>query len=347
MKTPVALCGTQGYAGQQLAKILLQHPNFELVACFSRESNPSALYAMMPNLQSVKVLPLANIELHSHLFEVLLLATPIDISMQVMAKLTHTSLHMIDLSGAFRLPEEDYLPWYGLPHSASELLPQCHYGLSPWVKYPTKLAMKVANPGCYATCALMALLPLLKNNIIQHNNIIIDAKSGASGAGRHTSLNFCDINNNFFPYKIGKHQHTPEIQHIIQQHTQQTAQVLLTTQMLPVNHGIAMTIYADANKIVSASILDDIATAYHTAYHQYPLCKYAAINNDDESRLLQLKSVVGTPYTHINYYVIGNKVVIIAFIDNLLKGAASQAIENLNALYQLPLFTGLLAEALI
>ncbi len=346
-KYNVVIYGVQGYVGQTLMMLIMNHPSLILVGVHSRQSKTD-LYYHLPVLEE-HAIPVYGLHEHAHHanVDIALLATPPQVSMDIVAALSQQPMHIIDLSGAFRLPEEEFIKWYQMPYTLSSS-PQSKYGLSPWAN-STEHSL-IANPGCYATCALMTLIPLLKENIIAANPIIIDAKSGVSGAGKHANpdLMFCEISGNFFPYKVGKHQHTPEINQALLAFTGQTTQVLLTTQMLPIPQGISMSIYADPMSpgMKDADLVQAIQKAYDKAYQHYPFVKYVDISKNDVAKnqfILSLKHVVGTPSTHIGFAVHQGKVTLFSCIDNLLKGAATQAIENINTLYQLPIHTGLTA----
>ncbi|WP_026069152.1 N-acetyl-gamma-glutamyl-phosphate reductase [Legionella tunisiensis] len=337
----VMVVGAEGYVGQELVKLIAQHPYLELTGVFSRQ-NKDKLHV---DLRHIPVYSLAELTVQASQTDILLLATPATISMDIAAKLAKTQIKIVDLSGAFRLAENEFTQWYGLPHQAPDLIKKAGYGLSPWLTNYDDYQL-IANPGCYATCALMSLLPLIKENIIKTDNIIIDAKSGVSGAGKNPNpeLMFCELMGNFFPYKIGKHQHNPEIRKAIYDHTQIAVKPRLTTQILPLVRGISMSIYAEA-KVDFASdeaIAAAVKSAFQTAYQTYLLIHYEEINQDDSPFVLSLKQVVGTANTHIGYFINEGQITLFSCIDNLLKGAASQAIENINALYHLPLATGLL-----
>ena len=301
--------------------------------------------------QSIPVFSIADLNNKQVEIDVLLLATPPEASIELVAQLINNSFKIIDLSGAFRLPIDEFKQWYGMEHKLPELLADVLYGLSPWCNENANNHKVVANPGCYATCALMALIPLLNHNLIKTNTIIIDAKSGTSGAGKKANqdLMLCEMSENFFPYKIGKHQHIPEINNALSQFTSHTCDITFVTHMLPVARGISMSIYADSelnfNSIETTTAA--INLAYESAYADYSLVKFGKINDGNPGQdkfLLALKSVVGSPKIHIGHYFDGKKIFIFACIDNLLKGAASQAIENINAMYHLPLETGLLLK---
>ncbi len=275
--------------------------------------------------------------------------------MQLAPSLLAANIDVIDLSGAFRLSQAQFEQWYEQKHQAVPLLTQALYGLSPWcfnaAPNMNEPAQLIANPGCYATCALMALLPLLKAQLILKEHIIIDAKSGVSGAGRKASqaLLFCEVDNDFYPYKIGRHQHMPEIAHAIGLFSSVKADPMMVTHLLPIKRGILVSIYAQLAKplqgLTAQALQTKLNKAFNDAYQNYPLVKFDYLHDiSQEKRLLSLQRVVGSARVHIAYKVVDDQVLIFACLDNLMKGAASQAIENLNALLGLPLVTGLLEQ---
>ncbi|AXA34496.1 N-acetyl-gamma-glutamyl-phosphate reductase [Francisella adeliensis] len=341
MKKRICIAGMNGYTGQILKKLINNHPNFELVGSLGLSSNKKDQYRYFLD------------DLNSENFDVdfLLLATPADISIEIVDKINQKNINtkILDLSGAFRLKKEGLERWYGLTHSIPAFDDGAKYGLSPYVKFSDKDTL-IANPGCYATCILLSIIPLLKNNLIKPDNIIIDAKSGVSGAGKTPSseLMFSEMLNNFYPYKIGKHQHTPEILKYLADFNLEEDNFFLSTSMLPIHSGISISIYADLN--FSKDMLNNndikrvINEAYDNEYNNYPLFKFIDMTKQSNETLLSflsIKSVVNTPNTQLGFLVKGNKIIIFACIDNLLKGAATQALENLNNYYDLPVDTGL------
>ena len=345
----VIISGAQGYVGQELKALTLCHPYLNLIGIHSRQTKDKIEKTLHFNDQSLPVYTTDDILEHASQIDILFLATPAAVSMELVAKLANTKIILIDLSGAFRLSEQTFNEWYALPHSAPQFIKEACYGLSPWIT-PNVNHRLVANPGCYATCALMAIIPLLKAKLIKANTIIIDAKSGVSGGGKQakSELMFCEIANNFFPYKIGTHQHTPEIKKGLYEITNCDTNIRLTTSILPVIRGISMTIYVEADSSFSSD--DAISTAIYAAmqtdYQNYPLLHFQELGKASSYQdhfILSLKNVVQTPNTHIGYFVKDGQITLFSCIDNLLKGAASQAIENINAIYNLPLQTGLLA----
>lgn len=332
----ICIAGINGYTGQILKKLIDNHPNFELVGSLGISAAKKDQYTYFLE------------DLDDKSFDFLLLATPADISIQIVNQIyaKNLDIKILDLSGAFRLKKEQLSQWYSLNHTLSNLEDGAKYGLSPYVKFSDKDKL-IANPGCYATCALLSLTPLLKNKLIKPNNIIIDAKSGVSGAGKtlKSELMFAEMLNNFYPYKIAKHQHTPEILKYLDSFNVKEDSFVFNTSMLPIHSGIAMSIYADLNYDGdTTAIKKQIYAAYNSEYSNYPLIKFIDIAEKDQQQLqsfLSIKAVVDTPNTHIGFLVKNNKIMIFAFIDNLLKGAATQALENLNNYYSLPIATGL------
>jgi len=346
----VVISGAQGYVGQELMTLINAHPCLNLVGIHVREGNielPPSMPIFMR--KTITIFSTPDLQQQASEIDVLLLATPANVSMAIASTLINTNILIIDLSGAFRLPEKQFIDWYGIPHTAPHLIQNASYGLSPWVVHSTD-TMLIANPGCYATCALMTLLPLLKTKLIHPDSIIIDAKSGVSGAGKQAkpALMFAEISNNVYPYKLGKHQHIPEMCNHIEALCGTAIQLRLSTSLLPVVRGISMSIYTDvapsfsSDKALSLAIKE----AFDIAYEDYPLIQYAEVGQNDtctDEFMLGLKNVIHTPYTHIGYLINNGQLTLYSCIDNLLKGAASQAIETINTLFQLPIQTGLLA----
>lgn len=344
----MAIAGIQGYSGQVLMQLVANHPYLNLVAAFSRQTQ-FELYQQLPALkqQNIPVYSYEFIKQHAEKIDVLFLATPASVSIEIAAVLTNRDICIIDLSGGFRLSEQQFLTWYGLKHTAPSLITKACYGLTPWVTSQTNHQL-IANPGCYATCILLSLIPLLKAEILNQDTLIIDAKSGVSGSGKQLAphLMFCEMANNFLPYKIGKHQHIPEIEKALKAIAGKDVAIRLTTSLLPLMRGIAITIYGQAQAgLTDADLTQLMNQAYHDAYHAYPFVYYQALGQEtiDNQFILSLNQVIGTPNCHIGFFVQDGQITLFASLDNLLKGAASQAIENLNAVFNLPLHTGLLS----
>ncbi len=350
----VAVVGARGYSGLELCRLLLNHPRVVLAATFNRDAN----WRLSDDLLECAPTPVKNFaldqlaELIPH-FDVLFLATPAEVSQQIAQTLgphlTPGRLRIIDLSGGFRLSRETYQRAYQTPHLAPQQ--EALYGLVPW-QSPERLKISavIANPGCYATSVLLALLPLVRAQLLALDWIVVDAKSGSSGAGRSAkeSLLLSELFANFYPYKVGSHQHVPEIVHYLKEWSGQDVDLQMTTHLLPVERGLLSGIYARPNhklveqKLADADITQLIDQAYRAAYGHYPLVSIHAMDDADWApRHLELKNVVGTPLVKIHYRVRDHRIYLFALIDNLLKGAAGQAVENLNLIYDWPITMGL------
>jgi len=317
LKQSVAIVGANGYSGVELARILLNHPNADLKACFVRDTKWRLSHEIFDKkAESVSTLNFHDLIPLARDFKFIFLATPIEVSLELVPRLV-AQTKIIDLSGAFRLSEA---------HEA-------HYGLIPW--NTGQNSSLVSNPGCYATSCLMALIPLLKNKLVDPSNIVIDAKSGTTGAGRSAKENllFSEVSESCLPYKIGIHQHLPEIKKYADFFSGANTDIQLTTHLLPIRRGIISSIYLKRHSQFSleseAKYLSSMTQAYEEFYGKEPLVRFGSV--DDNSKLLSLRAVVGSPRTHISYVVRDQKIFVFSCIDNLLKGAASQAVENWNA----------------
>lgn len=342
----VGLLGANGYSGGALLALLAQHAQVASLSVFSRQPQGSLQEAgYLGSTESIRLYALDALLDQAADLEAVFLATPAEVSIEWAPKLLAAGVHVIDLSGGFRLSSEAYAQWYGQTHGAPTVLPQAVYGLQPYTGAISPLQAQspqlIANPGCYATCVLMSLLPLLQTRLIEPQDIIVDAKSAVSGAGRqaNAALLFAELSEDYWPYKIGQHQHTPEIVRYARKLADQAIQMVLTTQLLPIRRGLAATLYARCRPDIT---LEQVQQAYDQAYATYPWVRHApAVGHPLSQTLNRLSSVAHTPYTHITYHLHAQRLSVHACLDNLLKGAASQAIENLNALYGYPLTTGL------
>ncbi len=329
-----AVVGARGYAGLELIKLLLNHPFIQLDSAYATTDFNLSDDLIDIRLSQVKCLPESDIL--KHFTDVVFLATPAEASLKLVPQLIKQGRKVIDLSGAFRLKKNDYQKWYGFAHSQPELLNSAHYGLQAFAQKPQ--SSLISNPGCYATAIALALIPLLKHQLVDSKNIVIDAKSGTSGAGRKAQENllFSEVVGECLPYRVGRHQHTPEILESIETYSGVSIDPHFSTSLLGTSKGIIAGIYLN-------SLTEDlklIEKAYQTEYENYKLVHFSS----NISQYAQLKKVVGTPFTHISYELVGTKLYIFSCIDNLMKGAASQAIENLNALMGLPLEFSLIPE---
>lgn len=331
---PVGIAGFRGYSGEELVTILSRHPHVEPVLLEHRETDDAPRPAGLSALPRIPCTPEAA---RSAGLAAVFLATPADVSMELVPQLLGAVPKIIDLSGAFRLGTADhYQRWYKEPHTQPALLAEAVYGLPEFCRARISGARLIANPGCYPTAANLALRPLLQAGAIAREaGIVCDAKSGVSGAGRKPSLktSFCEVTQNFSAYSILDHRHVPEILRIS---GLEERELSFTAQLLPVDRGILETIYFRADGIDFAEELLEI---YHRSYAAEPFVRlYPAGHVPD------LRAVVRTNFCDlgIRYDPGTGRAVVVAAIDNLGKGAAGQAVQNMNLARGYPETAGLL-----
>jgi len=303
--TRVAIAGATGYTGAELEKILARHKHAQIVAAFSSGSfSLDALFDARP--------------------EIVFLATPNEVSAEIVPTILDAGIKVIDLSGAFRLGEPSLYPsWYGFTHTRPELLGEAVYGLSEWCNGELKNARLVANPGCYPTSILLALRPLTYL-LDRTQPVICDSKSGVSGAGKKADVaySFSELFGNFKAYGIGQHRHEPEIRQGL--HLGERASLVFVPHLLPIVRGIYSTMHVAFTSVVTAEELTEL---YAESYADAPFVRMLPAG-----QIPELKSVVNTPYAEIGFQLLqgGRRAVVVSVIDNLLKGAASQAVQNFN-----------------
>lgn len=334
MRSTCSIVGARGYSGLELARLLLQHPYAKLENCFA--TSEFSLHKHLHNPAAKDVLCMNDSQIMYHLSDVNFLATPAEVSLELAPKILAAGKSVIDLSGAFRLKDNDYKKWYNFEHTSKETLALAQYGLAP-LAGPTNSKM-IANPGCYASAISLALIPVLKHNLVDASRIVIDAKSGTSGAGKKAAENllFTEVEGDCLPYKVGKHQHLPEIQETIRNFAGVHIEPHFSTALLPVRRGIIAAMYLELTASASEA---DVIQAFANTYQDYPLLSFGKATQ--EPQLLSLRKVVGTNKTNISYVLEGRKLYLFSCIDNLIKGAAGQAVENLNRIIDCPLETGL------
>lgn len=338
--TRVAVIGATGYAGGELTAILARHPHVTITALFSSPGGVSApiqsLHSSLASLDSgIVAQPFTIDALTTSGAEVVFLATPNEVSAELAPELLAHDLRVIDLSGAFRLTDPTLYPrWYGFSHSDPQILRDSVYGLTEWCNGELKNARLVANPGCYPTSILLALRPL--TYIIDRDQpIICDSKSGVSGAGKKSDVawSFGELYGNFKAYGVGQHRHEPEIRQGL--HLGDRATLVFVPHLLPTFRGILSTMHVRFTRAVTD---EEMTAIYATAYANAPLVKVLPAG-----KLPDMKNVVGTPRAEIGFTLLqgGRFAVIVSVIDNLLKGAASQAVQNLNRMFGHPEVEGL------
>lgn len=344
MKTRIAILGASGYTGGELIRWLALHPNVQLVA-LAADSNagksvatvwPQYAHLGLPDLVKATGIDWAGVDL-------VFCALPHGTTQTVIAALP-THLKIIDLSADFRLRNtNEYAAWYGHPHQALHLQGGAVYGLTEFARDAVKTARLIANPGCYPTASLLPLLPLLASKIIAPENIIIDAKSGVSGAGRAAKQNllFTEVAEGFYPYGVAHHRHAPEIEQELSAVAGQGIQVTFTPHLVPIKRGMCATIYA---QLANGQTADAAHAALATRYEAEAFVQVLPLGETARTQ-----NVYGTNHCQISVHAdrVARRLIIVSVIDNLGKGASSQAIQNMNVMLGLPETTGLQQVALV
>ncbi|HPD56878.1 MAG TPA: N-acetyl-gamma-glutamyl-phosphate reductase [Smithellaceae bacterium] len=339
-----AIYGASGYTGFELTRILVSHPDVELAAVTSRRFAGMPVAEIYPALSGLTALKYQNTtpEEIASACDIVFLALPHGVSMNIAPIFVNAHKKIIDLSADYRLRDlQEYENWYG-PHKSGSLLSQAVYGLTELYAPEIKKAKLVANPGCYPTSIILGLAPALKNNFLELSSIIADSASGVSGAGREpqiTSL-FCEVDGGYKAYKVGKHRHTPEIEQELGKITGQKFNITFTPHLLPVKRGILSTIYGNFKKEVSLKQLHEAYVSFYEREKFVRVCPLGQYPN--------ISSVCGSNYCDIGVHVDKrtNRAIIIAAIDNLIKGAAGQAVQNMNIMCGLREDAGLQAVPL-
>ncbi len=341
MKVRVGVVGVTGYSGLELMRILLRHPAVECVAVMASETTGKRrLSEIHPQLRGFSDLicePQDVKRLAAQGVQTAFLCTPNEVSYELAPQLLDRGIRVVDLSGSFRLKDSStYLSWYGFPHNAPDLLKEAVYGLPEWNAGSISGARLVANPGCYPTSVILPLLPLVRAGMLAPgSDIICDAKSGVTGAGRSAKIEmlFGEVSDNFRPYNPISHRHTPEM---CQELGWEIANFTFVPHLLPLNRGILSTIYVGFPRALDAT---EIGAEYGRRYSDSPFIRILG-----DSRLPELRAVNHTNFCDIGWRLTsgGRRAVIFSAIDNLVKGAAGQAVQNFNLMHEFEECTGLL-----
>ncbi len=336
----VGVIGGTGYVGAEIIRLLNNHPEFNVSSVVSRcyvGQKFSDVYPTMKNIFDLECCEL-DIDKLSKDTDIFVTALPHGVSKEVIPKLINKSKRVVDHSGDFRYKDVAvYEKWYKTVHGMPELLDVSVYGLPELYREKIKDAKIVANPGCYPTCSILALAPLLKNKIISTDNIIIDAISGVSGGGRKedTPSLFCEIDENFKAYGVAEHRHTSEIEQELSILSESKLEVSFTPHLTPMKRGMMATIYANLDKKnTTAELIDLFKEFYMNEYF---------VRIMDVGKLPETKNVSGSNFIDIGLVVDErlNRVIVLSAIDNLGKGASSQAVQDLNIMFGFAETTGL------
>jgi N-acetyl-gamma-glutamyl-phosphate reductase len=324
----VAIFGASGYTGQELTRILLGHPGVQLVAATSRRFAGLPIADVFPSLHGLTFLKYQNStpEEIASLCDIVFLALPHGVSMAVAPVFIAAGKKVIDLSADYRLRDlATYEAWYA-QHSSAHILKDAVYGIPELYRIKIKNAKLVANPGCYPTSIILGLAPALKNKLVDVSTIIADSASGVSGAGRdpQTGSLFCEVDGGFKAYKIGKHRHTPEIEQELNALAGENFAITFTPHLLPVKRGILSTIYATLKKEITLPEIHALYSSFYATEKFVRICPAGSYPN--------ISSVCGSNYCDIGlaHDQRTKRIIIIAAIDNLIKGAAGQAVQNMN-----------------
>ena len=334
------MIGSTGYAGGELARLLLQRDDVEILWYGSRSYVGQKYASVYPNLfkivdencQDDAIKELAD------QVDVIFTATPQGLCASLIDEEILSKVKVIDLSADFRIKDQAvYEKWYKLEHKSPQFLGEAVYGLPEVNREKVKTARLIANPGCFPTCSFLAVYPMVKEGLIDPNTLIIDAKSGTSGAGRGAKTDnlYCEVNESIKAYGVGTHRHTPEIEEQLSYAAGQLVTISFTPHLVPMNRGILVTAYASLN----GTVTEEEARAVYEKYYQ----------NEYFVRLLepgavpQTRWVDGSNFADVNFKIDPrtNRVVMMGAIDNMVKGAAGQAIQNMNLMFGLPEQTGL------
>lgn len=325
------VAGATGYSGRDLIGLLLNHPRIDLVGAFaSRSAEATSLAAIHPQLTGLTRLdcqPFDEAVVSELKPDLVFLATPNEFSHDLAPASLDAGATVVDLSGAFRLRDAaSYPKYYGFEHTRPDLLQKAVYGLTEFAREPLRGARLIANPGCYPTSILTPMIPLLRAGLVADDQpIICDSKSGVTGAGKSPTANthFVEVSESFKTYNIFKHRHTPEIAQELGVANESRA-LIFTPHLLPINRGILSTIYIKLKKGVARH---DILSAWRNAFEGAPFVRVFA-----ETQMPEIKFVANTPFCDIGCEVdeATGQAVIVSALDNLLKGAASQALQNAN-----------------
>lgn len=332
-KVRVGVVGATGYAGAELVRLLLGHPGVELTYLAARSDGPE-FTEIYPSLTGATLPPLEAFAVDRALAatDCSFVCLPSGVSGNIAAKLWAQGCKVIDLSGDLRLPADVYTAWY--PHHPVDAAAQAAavYGLTEWFADDIRRATLIANPGCYATAILLGLMPLASAGWLAGQTIHIDAKSGVSGAGRSAKLPYSlsELDDNMYAYKVATHQHTPEIE----QGIGHSAHVMMTTQLLPTVRGIYACSYIPWDMRIAAG---QVQNRISSCYADHPFVHVL------DRGVPQLKAVRGSNACHISWHLDErtSTLLVISAIDNLQKGAAGQAVQNFNLMYEFPEQSGL------
>lgn len=336
----VGIIGSTGYAGGELVRILMGHKDAEIVWYGSRsyiDKQYASVYQNMFQIVDARCMD-DNMDELAKRADVIFTATPQGLCASLVNEEILSQTKIVDLSADFRIKDVDiYEKWYNMEHKSPEFIGEAVYGLCEINREAVKKARLVANPGCYPTCTFLSIYPLAKEGLIDMNSIIVDAKSGTSGAGRGAKVDnlFCEVNENIKAYAVASHRHTPEIEEQLGYASGEQVMINFTPHLVPMNRGILATSYASLKKDVS---YEEIKAVYDKYYDHE---KFVRVLERDVCP--QTKWVEGSNYVDVNFQIDERtgRIIMMGAMDNLVKGAAGQAVQNMNLMFGLKESEGL------
>ena len=336
----VGIIGSTGYAGQELVRLLLQHKEAEIVWYGSRsyiDKKYADVYKNMFKLVDMTCQD-DDMEALAEMADVIFTATPQGFCASIVNEEVLNKTKIIDLSADFRIKDvKTYEQWYGITHVSPQFIEEAVYGLCEINREKIQGARLLANPGCYPTCSTLSIYPLAKAGLIDMSTLIIDAKSGTSGAGRSAKVDnlYCEVNENIKAYGVATHRHTPEIEEQLSYASGEKVLLNFTPHLVPMNRGILITAYASLKK---PATYEEVKQIYEECYKDEYFVRVLEKNVCPETRWVE-----GSNFVDVNFKIDErtNRVIMMGAMDNLVKGAAGQAIQNINLMFGLPENEGL------
>ncbi|MCK9479508.1 MAG: N-acetyl-gamma-glutamyl-phosphate reductase [Firmicutes bacterium] len=336
-----SVLGATGYAGEELVRILAAHPKVKIVHLISKSYAGEAfsdVYQSFTNILDIKLEDI-DVERISKDSDVVFTALPHGACSAIVPKFIEAGVRVIDFSGDYRYTDKDiYEKWYGIKHNSPHLLKKAVYGLCELNRKEIAGKALVANPGCYTTCSILALAPAVAEKIIDTSSIIIDAKSGVTGAGRSASLDFsfCECAENMKAYKVAEHRHTSEIEQQLSMIANEEITLTFSPHLMPLKRGIIATCYANLKDTRYST--QEIIEIYKDFYKNERFIRIYP-----NGRLPEIKYITSSNYTDIGLKVDGRncRLIVVCCLDNLVKGAAGQAVQNMNILFGIAEETGI------
>mgnify|MGYP001182225610 CR=1 FL=1 len=333
------IIGANGYGGAELIRILTHHPLIQIEKIVSHSTRGRNILELYPHLHGIMDQTLEELDAGELAeLDLLFFATPAGVTKEILPQFLEQGVTCIDLSGDFRLKNtKNYEEWYRKSPAEQKYVEQSVYGLTEIYRDQIKEAKFIANPGCFPTAALLGLIPAFQGKLINPKTVHIDAKTGVSGAGRKASMAnlFTEVNENVKAYKVTEHQHIPEIEQALGEFTDEPAPISFITHLIPMTRGIMCTMYAELEKDVTT---EDVRDFYLETYEKAPFIRIRPAG-----QVPMTKEVLGTNFCDIGVKVDkrSNRLIIISVIENLVKGAAGQAVQNMNVMFGWDEDTGL------